>query len=521
MSKSTGFGAEEQPRHDVRGGASFLDQLIGSGELLRVLTRELTDAVFVKDRQGRYLYTNEAAAKLFCSARQDLEGSYDADFFGASTLEYIRRAERTVLLEGQRTEYEHQVEFLDGRSRILRVTKAPLFDENGTVIGVFALAQNVTEERRDAAHLEQTLRQKDQFIATLGHELRNPITAMRTGLHLQKMVGSNKTVREKTLGIFERQTDQMERLVDDLMDASRLRRGSVELECQRINLRSVVRDVAIDMLASFQDDKLHLMVDLPDHSVWIDGDRTRLAQVLNNLLDNARKASEPHGEVDLSLAVTDDEEQAVVSVRDRGVGLEPDAVDRIFSMFEQVGEYSSGSHGLGLGLTIVKGIVELHDGEVTATSPGPGEGTTFQVFLQMVERPATDPTLEETSSQVRGSRLLVVEDDDDVANLWVDVLELDGHTVRRARNAEEALELVDQETPELILCDLELPGGLSGFELCRALRVDSRFDSLPIIAVTGRSSTESRERAFQAGFDEFLTKPIAFEQLRKVLEPYC
>lgn len=380
-------------------------------------------------------------------------------------------------------------------------------------------ADGVADLKETVESLQQECEQKERFIATLAHELRNPITALRAAVHLQDLSGDDPSVRKKTFDIIARQTDHMERLIDDLMDVSRLSRGKVSLDTSVLDLTAVVAQVFVDQQQSFADVGIELVVELGNEPIWVEGDVTRLTQVLGNLLNNARKATEPGDRV--TVAVSSDEEsgEARLQVSDTGVGMENGELERIFDLFAQaeVGERHDG--GLGLGLAIVNGIVSLHDGTVEARSDGPGEGSTFEVRLPLSTPPRHSDEAHESPAAIHERSILIVEDDRDVAQLLVQLLELEGHRVELAHNVEDGLDKLKAATPDLVLCDLHLPGELDGHALCRAVKIDPRFETVRLVAMTGMGSTSLREESLDSGFDEHLTKPIDLDELRRAIEP--
>ncbi len=380
-------------------------------------------------------------------------------------------------------------------------------------------AHDVADLQRTIASLQDECEQKERFIATLAHELRNPITALRAAVHLQDLSGDDPSIREKTFDIIARQTDHMERLIDDLMDVSRLSRGKLSLDTRVIDLTSLVAQVFVDQQKSFDDVGVELTVELGDESIWVDGDPTRLTQVLSNLLNNARKATEIGDRVTVSVGRDKDQGCAVLSVSDTGVGMESDAVGRIFDIFTQAEASDRRDGGLGLGLAIVNGIVKLHDGQVEAFSDGPGEGSAFEVRLPLSAPPRSNADTTTGHDTIFERDILIIEDDRDVAQLLVQLLELEGHHVELAHDAEEGLEKIKASTPDAVLCDLHLPGEIDGHSLCRAVKIDPRFDAVHMVAMTGLSGEEMRETSLESGFDEHLTKPIDLDELRRALKP--
>jgi PAS domain S-box-containing protein len=364
----------------------------------------------------------------------------------------------------------------------------------------------------DNAQLYQRLRmedrRKDEFLATLAHELRNPLAPIRTGLSLLQGTKDRGVVR-RTHQIMDRQLEHMVRLIDDLLDLSRVTRGKVQLERERVDLRSMV-GTAIEASRPLIDDAgIELVVRLPDTPVIVDADRMRISQVVSNLLNNAAKFTERGGRVELDVV----EEGAHVEVRvtDTGVGIPKQMLTHIFEMFAQVGDNGARTQsGLGIGLTLVKRLVELHGGQVWADSDGPGAGSTFVVRLPRAGSAEVDAeqlqgAASAGSSQAR--RVLVVDDNADAAEMLATLLSMDGHDVRTAASGPAALEILNDFHPHIAFLDIGLPG-MSGYELARRIRSDSRLAGITLIAVTGWGQDEDRRQSKEAGMDHHLTKPV-------------
>ena len=363
----------------------------------------------------------------------------------------------------------------------------------------------------DNARLYQQLRaedrRKDEFLATLAHELRNPLAPIRTGLALLRMSRDEEAL-EKTRQIMERQVGHMVRLVDDLLDLSRVTRGKVQLERERVDLWSIV-GAALETSRPLLDAAgLQLVVRLPPDPVVLDADRTRLAQVLSNLLNNAAKFTETGGSVEIE-AIRQDA-GVLIRITDTGVGIPRDMLGRIFEMFAQIG--GSGQGGLGSGLTLVKRLVELHGGQVWAESDGPGEGSSFVLRLP-VAAPAPAEHEAPIMEPVRGAstsarRILVVDDNADAADTLAALLRLDGHEVRTASNGAAALAVAAELRPHIAFLDIGLPG-MNGYDLARRLRRDATLPAMTLVAVTGWGQADDLRQSREAGFDHHLTKPVA------------
>ena len=311
--------------------------------------------------------------------------------------------------------------------------------------------------------------------------------------------------------IFDRQVTQMSRLVGDLLDVSRIARGKLSLQRETVDLGLLVAEVGEDAAPLFARGQVSLVVDLPEQPAWVFGDGARLAQVVDNLVVNARKFTEPPGQVRISLERSEDE--WVLRVRDTGVGMEQALIDRIFEPFRQLeGSREKAEGGLGLGLSIVRGVVDLHGGQVGAESDGPGEGSTFWVRIPAAS-PATVPSSKPPRrAESGGARVLLIDDHQDALETLKLILEGAGHEVQTAPDGRTGLECIDAFAPEIVFCDIGLPGGMSGYDVVRAVREDPS-DRLAMVAITGFGRREDRVRAREAGFDEHMTKPVSTAEL--------
>ena len=372
------------------------------------------------------------------------------------------------------------------------------------------------ELKRLNAQLSAADRRKDEFLATLSHELRNPLAPMRSALDILKLKFGHGA-DNRLLQAFDRQMRHMTRLVDDLMEVSRITQGRMQLQCAPVELSALVQGAAHDLAATMDAARHTLRLSIAAPPVIVDGDATRLAQVVINLLTNAAKYTPEGGTIELHLSC--DDGIAEIRVRDNGIGLPASALATVFDMFSQLEpalERSQG--GLGIGLALVRGIVELHGGSVHADSPGPGLGSTFTLRLPLAEDsvcvPAPAPA--STGAAPAQVRVLVVDDNEDAAETLAMTLELLGCDVRTAATAARALEMLPGFAPAVALCDIGLPD-MNGYELARRMRLLPAGAGLVLIATTGWGQQKDRERAFAAGFDRHLTKPIDFDLLRSYL----
>ncbi len=373
------------------------------------------------------------------------------------------------------------------------------------------------EER--TAELNARDRHKDEFLAMLGHELRNPLAPIRNALEILKVEGVPAATRSQAQALIERQVQHLVRLVDDLLDVSRIMQGKIELRHERIPLAAVV-ERAIETAQPTIDARGHrLAVSLPPAPVFIHGDLIRLAQVLSNLLVNAAKYTPQAGEI--ALTATTRHDQLRISVKDTGIGMPPQLLPKVFDFFVQGSRSLERSQGgLGIGLTLVKRLVEMHGGTVTAHSAGAGKGSELVVDLPLPDQAATDDVLAAggagTAVGGRRRRVLVVDDNVDAAESAAALLSIWGHEVRTVHDGLSVLRQVEAFRPDIVLLDIGLPGK-SGYDVARELRAQPASPVRLIAAMTGYGQAEDRQRSAEAGFDVHLTKPLDLEQLRDLL----
>jgi signal transduction histidine kinase len=363
--------------------------------------------------------------------------------------------------------------------------------------------------------LQEADRRKDEFLGMLSHELRNPLAPIRNAAYILEHAqpGSDQTRRAQA--IIERQTEHLTRLVDDLLDVTRIARGKMELRRSRLDLRETVSRVAEDFRLLLEDRGIAFRVALPATKAWADVDPTRITQVLGNLLHNAAKFTHRGDEVTLSLQLAGPD--AELRVRDTGAGIEPALLSRLFDPFVQGERTRARSDGgLGLGLALVKGIAELHGGTARAESPGAGLGATFVVRIPLVEALAT-PAGAPAAAPARGSgrRVLVVDDNTDAAESLADVVRMLGHAADVAFDGPSALEKARAHPPAVVLCDIGLPG-MSGYDVARALRATLE-SGVQLIALSGYAQPDDVRRSIEAGFDGHVAKPCDPEQIERLL----
>src|SRR2546425_11501163 len=400
--------------------------------------------------------------------------------------------------------------------------------QNGDVLGILEINRDITDRQRmidelahNAAELAAADRRKNEFLATLAHELRNPLTPLRNGIHILDMIGNRAPEAIAARDAIKRSVEHITRLIDDLLDISRITRGHIELRRETADIGATVKDAVAEFQAMAEAANKKLTVRLPREPLYVDADAMRLTQVVENLLHNAIKFTEEGGKVEVAL--TQDDGQAVLKVRDSGIGVAPEDLSRIWEPFAQVDtSLERARGGLGIGLTLVRTLVELHGGSVAVHSAGVGKGSEFVVRLPSLAGPRIGakadraPQSKAQPVALSGHRILIVDDNTDAANSLASLLSLMDNDVRTASDGPEALRIAAEYGPEIVLLDIGLPG-MNGYDVARALRRDAANGRPLIVAVSGYGSREDMERSVEAGFDAHFVKPMEISALQEFL----
>ena len=395
----------------------------------------------------------------------------------------------------------------------------PIFDAAGQVTEWFGAATDVTERKVAEQALRDADRQKDEFLATLAHELRNPLAPIMNALHVMQRAQGDPVLIEQGRAMMERQAIHMARLVDDLLDVSRITRGKLELKTERVELALIIQQ-AIETCRTFLDNQKHdLVVKLPTEPVYLQGDPVRLTQVFGNILNNACKYTEPGGRIELEARRQGSD--AVVTVTDSGLGISPDMLKKVFELFTQVdASIERAQGGLGIGLSLVKRLVDLHGGTVTASSRGLGHGSSFVVRLPvLIDASASATSKPKLDADVTGQRILVVDDNRDSATSLAMLLRLSGNTTELAHDGLEAVAKAESYRPEVILLDIGLPE-MNGYDVCRTIRAQPKGKEIVIVALTGWGQDDDRRQSHEAGFDGHMVKPVDYGALLKMLSDF-
>jgi PAS domain S-box-containing protein len=512
---------------DITERKRAVDALRESEERFSSFMRNLPGLAWIKDLRGRYLYATDATMRAFGKAQTGLYGKTDEQVFDAETAEQFRRNDEKALASLEGLISVETLAHEDTRVHHSLVSKFPIKDADGAPYAVGGVAIDITErveaerQLRDATErLKQADRRKDEFLATLAHELRNPLAPIYNAVSLLRREAPEFAWDERRLRLLsmaERQIHHLIRLVDDLLEVSRISCGKIALKKQEMDLAEVLRN-AIDVGDPALKERNHkLELSLPDEPLIVSADPVRLTQIFANLLNNAANYTEPGGIV--SVGVMRDHDEAVVTVRDNGVGIAPEMLPRIFNLFTQV-DPSPGARraGLGIGLSLVRSLVEMHGGAVEAQSDGIGKGSVFTVRLPLLAGRGAAVTKESAGAVIAesGRRVLVIDDDHDVADSLVMLLELLGATVQVAYNGDSGLSKLREFHPDLVFVDIGMPQ-MDGYETARRIRTSPEGKAVKLIALTGWGEDQVLARAQEAGFDQKLTKPASFESLQEAV----
>jgi PAS domain S-box-containing protein len=477
------------------------------------------DFVYIFGTDHRAIYANEALLKVW--GVEDVRGLTWMDLgYEQWHADMHDREIATVIRTRAPIRGEIPFTGTNGR-RIYDYIFAPVFDATGNVVAVAGTTRDVTDRqaaeqvmREHAQRLAEADRAKDEFLATLSHELRNPLAPLRNGLEILRRTPPGDGAQVRIHSMMERQVDHLVRLVDDLMEVSRITRGNVSLQMESVDLRSVVESAVEAARPAIDAGGHRLSIDLPHSRVTLLGDAVRLAQVLVNLLNNAARYSEPGG--DIALRAVASAEMLSLSVSDTGMGMDPAEIPHLFEMFTR-GDRVRSSHqgGLGIGLALARRLATLHGGSLDAHSEGLGKGSVFNLRLPLqTDAPGDAARAGGTDAIKLSLRVLLADDNQDVGNSLAEALRLFGAHVHVVDNGIDAIAAFDRVAPSVVILDIGMPR-VTGYDVARALR--SRGVEVPLIALTGWGQPAERKRALAAGFDHHLVKPISLPVLLKLL----
>jgi PAS domain S-box-containing protein len=487
--------------------------------LLAAIVASSDDAIVSKTVDGTILTWNAGAERLF---------GYSADEAIGQPITLVippdrHEEEKSILARlrlGERLEHFETVRVTkDGRRIDVSLTVSPLRDASGHVYGASKVARDITQRKQAEAALRDVDRRKDEFLAILAHELRNPLAPIRNSLHILRLTNQQDAVGAHVGDMMERQVNHMVRLVDDLLEVSRITSGKIELRKERLDLAAIVRSSVETSRPLIEAVGHQLSVTFTPEPLIVEGDPVRLAQVFANLLNNAAKYTDPGGHIWISTGR--DGHWAAVSVRDTGAGISSEMLSRVFELFTQGEHLSERSQGgLGIGLTLVRSLLEMHGGSVEAFSEGLGRGSEFVVRLPLAAAPVVDVprprTRELPTPNLQARRVLVVDDNHDSAESMGMLLKILGAEVKVVYSGPEALDSLSAYQPSAVLLDIGMPG-MDGHEVARRIRQHPEFHDITLIALSGWGQEEDRRRSKQAGFDYHLIKPADVTALQNLL----
>ena len=493
-------------------------------EKLRATFDCIGDGIVVADRVGRITLMNPMAEQMTGWKLQDCLGIPVGDVVVA----HDEHSSQTLALPLNRvihdgTAIHETIDWTltrrDGGVIPVSFSASPILSRQQEITGVVLVINDQTEHRRIMEELRDANRRKDEFLATLAHELRNPLAPIAMGVELLKLAADDPATANEVIDTMERQTKHMVRLIDDLLDVSRITRGKVELRKTEVELSQAVHDAVEATRPLIEGARHDLYVSLPEQPITINADPNRLTQILSNLLNNAAKYTPSGGRVELRAERQGN--QVSISICDNGIGIAPQQRDSIFDMFMQARNTMENGHkGLGIGLTLVKSLVEMHGGTITVSSEGVNQGSTFTIIMPEVvidavpsrPHPADGPVIARSGP----GRVLIVDDNEDALKTLNMMVRRQGHETHTARDGAEAVEVAQQVRPDIILMDIGMPR-MNGYDAAREIRRHPWGERIALVATTGWGQDEDRRRTRDVGFDHHLVKPVDKEKLDEVM----
>jgi PAS domain S-box-containing protein len=518
------IGTDNTARKQVEAERMLLDQRVRDQQFYtRSLIESNIDALITTDPRGIISDVNKQMEELTGCTRDELIGAPFKDYF--TNPEFAEAGIKLVLAEGKVTDYELTARARDGTQTIVSYNATTFYDRDRKLQGVFAAARDVTERSRlekqmqlQAAELSDLHRRKDEFLAMLSHELRSPLAPISNAVQMLGMQRNNEnSLQKEARGIIERQTDQLQHLVDDLLEVSRITTGMVQLRMVSVAVGDIIRSAleTVSPLILQRGHKMNVMI--PTERIWLHADAARLEQVLVNLLTNAAKYTDPNGTIWLSAEQSGAE--CILRVKDTGVGITPELLPCIFDLFTQAERSLDRSQGgLGIGLALVQQLTELHGGRVEVFSTL-RQGSEFVVRLP-VESPKSMETLQVAvvvpNKQIIPLRILMVDDNVDTVLSFSMLLKETGNEVRTAHDGPTAVKIALEYIPDVVLLDIGLPG-LNGYEVAKQIRNQPSLKNVVLVALTGYGQESDRQASMEAGFNHHLIKPAKLDQVRKIL----
>jgi PAS domain S-box-containing protein len=485
-----------------------------SEERFRILADNIAQLAWMADTSGRIFWYNQRWFDYTGTTPEQMKGTGWEGIPHPDYIEQVKAKYMRSIESGEPWEDTFPMLGKDGNYRWFLSRALPTRDVSGNIVRWLGTNTDITKQLEVEQLLRESDQRKDEYLAMLGHELRNPLAAITAATELAKITRTDDPRLQHAIGVLERQSRHVTQIVDGLLEVSRIARGKIELDLKPLRIRDVLASVLQDRIPHIAKRSLHLVERYADSDLWIAGDWVRLVQIFDNLLGNAIKFTPASGTITVSTEKSGG--YALVRVADTGVGIREEMLSRIFEPFlQEAQDVARAAGGLGLGLSLAKSLSELHGGTIEARSAGAGRGAEFLVWLPLSSATEHNPEEAPADRQLQ-KRILIVEDNVDAADTLASLLELKGHLVRVARSAGEALETLQVERADIVLCDIGLPG-ISGLDFARSLRQDERLQGTRLVAVTGYGQPEDRKRSMEAGFDEHVTKPVGIDTLEALL----
>jgi PAS domain S-box-containing protein len=508
---------ERQQAEESARGQQAEEALRDTEAKYRLIVETANEGIWLLDADFRITFVNQRMADMLGYDRAALLGKQPWDLLFEEDEPLVRqRLQRRRAGISEQADVRFRRE--DGGEFWTLMAARPVMDDHGNFRGVIDLFTDVTERKRAEEALKEAARRKDEFLATLAHELRNPLAPIRNALGLQRLAGNRPELLEQTRTLMERQVEHMVHLIDDLLDVSRVTQGRIHLRKTVLDFATVVAQAVETARPLLDKHRHHLTTTIEPDAPVVDGDLTRLVQAVANLLHNAAKYTPPGGRI--SVAVRREENNAVIEVCDNGIGIPSDLLPHVFELFTQGPRaLARAEGGLGIGLTLVKSIVEMHGGTVHAYSEGQGKGSRFELRLPLVAQHATDITSEDKDGDMLtlARTFLVVDDNQDGADTLALLLQADGHRAEVAYDGRSALAAAQTLRPDIVLLDIGLPD-IDGHQVAQALRNNPDTAQAKIVAVTGYGHEECRQKSHDASLDGHLVKPVTLERLKEYIQ---
>ena len=485
------------------------------------LADNIAQLAWMADEKGNRFWYNQRWFEYTGTTLAEMEGWKWLRVHHPDHVERVDRKIRHCFATGEVWEDTFPLRDKNGNYRWFLARAIPVRDKDGRVLRWFGTDTDITQRLEMEAQLRQSHQRKDEFLAMLGHELRNPLAGIVSGIEVLKMIVHGDPEANQIRDVIEFQATHMARLIDDLLDVSRISRGKIQLRLKPLDLVELVRKTTESVRRIFADSGLRLVVELPAESVWGHGDATRLAQVLGNMLNNAQKFTDAGGAVTVRLEAEPGSRMSQITVRDSGIGMEEAVLRRVFEPFSQAdGSLDRSRGGLGLGMALAKGLIEMHGGSVKAFSDGLGKGSTFVVELPRLPANFVTPApICKNVIPLKPHRILLIDDRRDAVVPLQKMLKLMGQDVAVASDAQSGLRKAREFLPEIVLCDIGLPD-MNGYEVAQALRAEQALSSAYLVAATGYGQEDDRRRAVESGFDYHIAKPVSKDQLECMLREF-